>query len=426
LASQTQFPILRTARPDDAQAISRLYHDAYMPADGSDPRKCYPFPQFLEPEWLESILKGGTIRWLVAEIDDKIVGTMGAVINIGNPKDRVAECFGFVVDKDWRYQHLGTELFRCLYNFLSTTGNAEFIIVEARTAHSGGWKIVRHCDFIPLGLEPYAHTTPAGSESMLLTGKISVNALAQRNLLSNTSNRVYRLSLPILGSLGCIALSPNNSSSIYPLSNKLAANQLLLLEGHDGFSMTESRDNACHIEIHEQDAVQEPPAKLNILERHKAGIISLQRLEGKDTQDIRYRRRYFVAYLNKQPIAYVLAVWDLLDHRLRILDLRSYFDGIQGLLIHYALKIVVAEIADNPLTVVVDIRADNVRLIATLEKLGFFPTVYYPALIAEGEYRVDAVQFTRLYNLKYDECHSLADFNEWALAFAVVSQIAIK
>ena len=122
----------------------------------------------------------------------------------------------------------------------------------------------------------------------------------------------------------------------------------------------------------------------------------------------------------------MLAVWDLLDHRLRILDLRSYFDGIQGLLIHHALKIVVAEIADNPLTVVVDIRADNIRLIATLEKLGFFPTVYYPALIAEGEYRVDAVQFTRLYNLKYDECHSLADFNEWALAFAVVSQIAIK
>ncbi len=426
MTSQTQFPILRTARPDDAQAISRLYHDAYMPADGSDPRKCYPFPQFLEPEWLESILKGDTICWLVAEIEDKIVGTMGAVVNIGNQEDKVAECFGFVVDKNWRFQSLGTELFRCLYHFLSTTGNAEFIIVEARTAHAGGWKIVKHCDFIPLGLEPYAHTMPVGSESMLLTGKISVNALSQRNLLSNTSSQVYKLSLPILESLGCIPLSLNNSAFAYSLSNKLTANQLLLIEGGYEFSMPESLDNAYHIEIDEKDVLQEPPAQLNILARHKAGIISLQRLEGKDTQGIRYRRRYFLACLNKQPIAYMLAVWDLLDHRLRILDLRSHFDGIQGLLIQHVLKMVVAEIVDNPLTVVVDIRADNVRLIATLKKLGFFPTVYYPALIAEGEYRVDAVQFTRLYNLKYDKCQSLADFNEWALAFAVVSKIAIK
>ena len=426
MVSQTLFPIIRTAQPDDTKAISRLYHDAYMPADGSDPRKCYPFPQFLEPEWLESILKGDAICWLVAEIEDKIVGTMGAVVNIGNREDRIAECFGFVVDKNWRFQHLGTKLFRCLYNFLSTTGNTEFIIVEARTAHCGGWKIVRHCDFIPLGLEPYAHTMPVGSESMLLTGKISANALAQRNLLSNTSDQVYRLSLPILGSLGCVALSLNNNTVVYPLSNKFATNQLTLLEGSNKSSVMESLDNACHIEIYEEDAEKGPLTKLNILVRHGAGIISLQRLEGKDTQGIRYQRRYFVAYLNKQPIAYVLVVWDLLDHRIRILDLRSHFDGIQGLLIQHALKMVVAEIADTPLTVVVDIRADNVKLIATLEKLGFFPTVYYPALIADGDYRVDAVQFTRLYNLKYAECQSLADFNEWALAFAVVSQIATK
>jgi len=394
-----------------------------MPADGGDPRKCYPFPQFLDPECLESILEGDAIRWIVAEIENKIVGTMGAVVNIGSPEDRVAECFGFVVDKDWRFQHLGTKLFRCLYEFLSTTGNAEFIIVEARTAHAGGWKIVKYCDFIPLGLEPYAHATPAGSESMLLTGRVSVNALAKRHLSSNTSGQVYKLSLPILQSLDCVALAFHNSVPAYSLSNKLAVSLLLLLEESYEFSMPELSSSASQIEIYEEDDVNGAPANLSILARHKTGIISLQRLEGKDAEGIRYRKRCFIAYLNKQPIAYVLVVWDLLDHRMRILDLRSYFDGIQGVLMQHVLKVVTAEIMDTPLTVVVDIRADNIRLIATLEKLDFFPTVYYPALIAEGKYRIDAVQFTRLYNLKYEECQSL---NEWSLAFAVVSQIAIK
>ncbi|NOQ63626.1 MAG: GNAT family N-acetyltransferase [Methyloprofundus sp.] len=426
MVSQTLFPIIRTAQPADTKAINRLYHDAYMPADGSDPRKCYPFPQFFEAEWLENILKGDTVCWLVAEVEDKIVGTMGAVVNIGNQEDRIAECFGFVVDKNWRCKHLGTQLFRYLYHFLSTSKNTEFIIAEARTAHCGSWKIVRHCDFIPLGLEPYAHTMPIGSESMLLTGKISTHALAQRNILNNTSDQVYKLSLPILGSLGCIALPVNNNAVAYPLSHKFASNQLTLLKGSDRPPILESLDSTCHIEINEEDAENDPLTKLNILARHRAGIISLQRLEGKDTQGTRYQRRYFVAYLNKQPIAYILAVWDLLDHRIRILDLRSHFDGVQGLLIQHALKVIVAEIAAPLLTVVVDIRADNVKLIATLEKLGFFPTVYYPALIADDNDRIDAVQFTRLYNLKYAECLTLANFNEWALAFSVVSQIATK
>jgi len=33
---------------------------------------------------------------------------------------------------------------------------------------------------------------------------------------------------------------------------------------------------------------------------------------------------------------------------------------------------------------------------ATLESLGFFPTVYYPAFISEDRGCIDAVQFTRV------------------------------
>jgi hypothetical protein len=56
--------------------------------------------------------------------------------------------------------------------------------------------------------------------------------------------------------------------------------------------------------------------------------------------------------------------------------------------------------------------------------LGFFPTAYYPALIAEGDCRIDAVQFTRLYNLDLDKSRNCADFKEWPLATTVVSSIS--
>ncbi len=426
MSIQPVSPRLRKARPEDAPDISRLYQEAYRPVEGGDPRKCYPFPQFLEPDGVEEIIKDGMIRWFVAELDNRVIGTVGAVTNIGNPDDRVVECFGLVIDKNWQFHGIGTVLFKRLLDSLTSTGDAVFVIAETRTSHPGGWKAAKHCDFIPLGLEPYAHVTPAGSETMLLTGKIAPDALAKRKPDGFTSARVLDLSIPILEELNCQPLTLQNSGTTYPLSENLANTELSLLE--DGIlpSMHQSMPTPCRIEIYEDEAEQELPGMLKNLARHKAGIISLQRLEGKDSQGLRYRRKYFLAYLDNQPIAYALAVWDGLDRRLRILDLRSMLDGVQGLLIQHILQKAAGEIADRPLTVVLDVSADNVKLHATLQKLGCFPTVYYPALIAVGEFRADAVQFTRLFNLNYRESLVNAKFMEWTSANALASRISAK
>lgn len=417
-------PTLRLARPEDAPAISSLYYEAYKPANGGDPRQCYPFPQFLEPDWVESIVRNDTIRWFVAELEHKIIGTCGAVVNIGTQDDRVAECFGLVINENWRLQHFGTELFKRLYDSFTATEEAVFIIAETRTSHPGGWKVVRHCNFIPLGFEPYAHTTPAGSESMLLTGKILPAALRKRKIGGKTSTKVYQLSESILRELNCATLSLQDSETTYPLSPTIVTTHLRLLEDPACFALPELQSNAYNIAIYEDEATREPPERLKNLPPHKAGIISLRRLEGTDSRGTRYSRSHFLACLDNYPIAYALTVWDHLDCRLRILDLRTLFDGIQGLMIQHILQKILHKVAASPLTVVVDVRADNVNLHATLEKLGFFPTVYYPALIAEGECRVDAVQFSRLYNLDFKASRNSADFKEWPLATNVVSSLS--
>ena len=424
MTSQPISPQLRTARPDDAQAISRLYQEAYRPADGGDPRQCYPFPQFLEPESVEDIIKDGLIRWFVAETNQQVIGTMGVVTNIGNDDDKVAECFGLVIGSNWRFHGLGTLLFKYLLESLASTDDAMFVIAETRTSHPGGWKAAKSCGFIPLGLEPFAHVTPVGSETMLLTGRITSDALARRNTNGVTSKKVLELSIPILENLNCHPLTLQSCEATHPFSNSFDINQLMSLV--DGFQLSSLHKSfgKCHMEIYEDETALGPPNQLLNLKRHNAGVLCFQRLEGKDSQGIRYQRRLFLAKLNNQPVAYVIAVLDNLDRRLRILDLRSSLDGVQGLLIQHIVSLVEEEMAGRPLTVVLDVKASSIKLHATLQKLNFFPTVYYPALIADGDIRDDAVQFTRLFNLNYRESLVNANLTEWPSANVLVSQIS--
>ena len=74
------------------------------------------------------------------------------------------------------------------------------------------------------------------------------------------------------------------------------------------------------------------------------------------------------------------------------------------------------------LTVVADVLAADARLHATMECLGFWPTVYYPSLIAVDGRRGDAVQYTRLFNGALDgslECLASID---WPAAHVVIER----
>ena len=175
---QSGEPKIREARDSDAAQISGLYRQAYTPAHSGDARKSYPFPQFLVAEEVAEIIRKEEILWIVADLRGRVVGTVGAVHNIAGEKDCVAEAFGLVVDKEFRVRRVATNMVKALWELLNQ--DTCFILVEARTAHQGGWRILRGCGFAPIGLEPFAHSTPAGSEAMLLTARIAKTALKKR------------------------------------------------------------------------------------------------------------------------------------------------------------------------------------------------------------------------------------------------------
>ena len=162
-------PIYRHATPRDAPRICMFYEAEYRPPDGGDARDHYPFPQFMEPAWLASAVDRNDICWIVAELDGRVVGSAGAMRNIGTAADRVAEIFGIVVDHHDRGRNIGSGLLDYLCEALRD--DVDVILCEARTGDVRGWKVVRHAGFHPIGFEPFAHKTPVGSESMLLTAR---------------------------------------------------------------------------------------------------------------------------------------------------------------------------------------------------------------------------------------------------------------
>lgn len=390
--------VMRRASPRDAASISRLYAQAYRPTDGGDPGSCYPFPQLLEQACVARLVTTDAIRWFVAEAGGTVVATVGAVVNIGTAEDRVAECFGLVVDEQWRLHDIGSELFSLLCRSLTETDEALFLIAETRTAHVGGWKVVRHAGFLPSGFEPFAHRTPQGSESMLLTAKILPSAARRRRVDGVTSSGAHRLSERICAELCVPCYRPPSG-----LEQQMA------------------------------DTCRRPPPGVTVEEEVEAtafnpiglrsDVIGLRRLQGEDPSGRRYRWRYFVARRGGQPIACARAVWDAMDMRLRLLELKVSRAGGEGPLINAIVSVVAAEQGHAPHSVVVDVRADAVALHGDLYGCGFFPTAYYPALIADGQNRSDAVQFTRLHGFDFEAARRSANLADWPAATAVAARV---
>jgi RimJ/RimL family protein N-acetyltransferase len=417
---------IRPAQAEDADTISSLYREAYTPPgkSESEAREHYPFPQFLNPAWVTDAVCQDKIRWLVAEYMGEVIGTVGAVINIGSKDDRVAESFGLVIKEQLRGLGIGTYLFRSLCDNLAD--NAKFIIAETRTAHPGGWKIVRSCGFVPLGFEPYAHATPAGIESMLLTGRLTRKGALERDTSGTALNSLQVLANTVLRPL-----------NLQPLSMTVQADDLFYAMAQDEHRITPlvqlpqkakklfSKEENQRFSVARDDRTGANFLKLmNVENRHAVGVIGLRRLEGEDLRCDRYDRQYIVGTTGQTPVACAHLLFDRRDGRLRVLELQSLVHGHQYSLIEHIVSETECATAGKPLSMVVDVRADNPGFQAVLERLSFFPTAYYPGLVMVGSQRIDAVQYTRLFNLSLaDSIKHVKDLN-WPQAEQVLFTVS--
>jgi hypothetical protein len=152
---------------------------------------------------------------------------------------------------------------------------------------------------------------------------------------------------------------------------------------------------------------------------YPGGVIGLNRLEGEDPR--RYEHRFYVCRFRASIIAAARVSWDHVDQRARILDLKTAYEGLQEVLVPALVAELIKAAGNDPLSVVVDVRADAIKLQNTLGQLQFHPSVYYPAFVGDADDRHDVVQFVRLHqhssvdSLRGLECLSTWN-NDWPLA----------
>ena len=390
-------PVYRQPVPGDADDLSALYDEAYRPADGGDPRDHYPFPQLLEPDWVARGVLLPSICWIVAELGGAVVGSAAAVRNVGDHDDQVAEVFGIVVRRDAQGLGIGAQLLTHLDDALGD--DVAVVLCESRTGDIRGWKIARRCGFEPIGFEPFAHTTPVGSESMLLTARVRPAARARRSAARPADTAARALADLVDGAdPGSIDVPPTRRTS----DDATPANVRVRRDDRQGERLL--------------DAWRERPQR-------DAGVVNLRRFEGENLGRQRYDGRCYVARMNDHDAGCVRIVWDHGDRRARVLDLRSETDLVAATLIEAAVASMRDEAGDLPLVVALDVRADAAVLQNRLGALGFLPTAYYPALLADGPTRVDAVQFTRIDGRPLARSLDLLDNLDWPSARRVVDQI---
>jgi Acetyltransferase (GNAT) family len=345
-------------------------------------------------------LRDPTLCWVLARVRNKLIGCLGAAkdISMRQSDDRVAELTGLVVHEKWRSDGVASDLMRTICQLLDP--HACFLLAETRTANPGGWKVSKKVGFIPIGFEPLAHSMLGKYEPMLVMGKISSEAIQNRWVGYKVSRSVNRLGTVCLRGLN---LQIGEAREIvpypgYPLSQQLRRSHL-----------ASSHPSTCGA-----DSVREVPGSVEVISvnkriaeqlgrrwsgvnSHSSGVVGLRRLEGIDLEGTRYLERHFVATSNGEVLGIARVSVDRRDLRARVLYLQTASDGLQSLLLARLIEELLNDVAlAGLLTIVVDVRADFPKFQTSLDALGFFPTVYYPAFISGERGRIDAVQFTRI------------------------------
>ena len=410
--------IVRKAVPLDAPQISVLYDEAYKPPDGGKASDHYPFPQILDSGWVAQAISDGWVYWVIAECNGQIVGSAAAVRNIGSMNDRVVEVFGIVVRVEARRAGCAKQLLAALCDGLGD--GPQFILCESRTALAAGWKVARGGGFSPLGFEPFAHCTPAGSEAMLLTGLIRRGALAAR-VTDTLYTPVKTLADAVLGNkVSAVSYEPDPGR--YPLhgqtwSELAPACQQLSMEPPAAGVEALSLVTVCRDDRVGKQLIEETGEK----HRHRSGVIAFRRFEGDAPQ--RYDRQYHVVRAGQHALAAALVVYDRIDQRARILNLRTKYEGLQGVLLAAVVAALVGQASSRRLVIVIDICADACKLQETLLALDFRPTIYYPSFIARGSARVDGIQYTGLINCEFGDSLDCLDRLDWPSATAVIKAV---
>ena len=399
--------IVGAAQPRDAGSLSGIYRTTYGSKAFERIGGNYPFPQFMNTEWVDGAIERERIFWLVSRANGAIAGAVGAVSNIGSARDRIAECFGLVVGRQWQGKGVGKKLMASLVD--TFRDRAAVMIGETRTGDPAAFRVIKSAGWLPFGFEPFAHRMPTGAEPMIMMGCLSEDAMRDRSLPGYVSPAVARLAEAVLSQFG--APAPQGSAvPDYPVEHASWPQLRALVVAPEtpeqrSLYQTLGDGESFHLRIGNDPALRFGN-QIGEKAFHTCGIVELDHMRAEDPTGGRVIEIHLTGCIGETPVASAHLVWDLLDRRVRINGLTTGIEGLQGIMLSHLLSWLDKErrARKTLLCVVVDVRADRPNLQGTLERLGCFPTAYYPSLVADDSARHDAVQYTKLYDQRFSDC----------------------
>jgi hypothetical protein len=356
----------------------------------------------MSPDVVATMIAGGKVVWLVGETPrGTIVGAASAMRNIGDALDQIAEVFGVAVDAEHRHGGLGSALVGGLVDELA--GASEFILCEARTDDAGGWKVVRNAGFRPVGYEPYAHSTPVGFESMVLTGRWHRSMRFNGSDLEPPGTRQFRrLREAVMG---------------VP-----SATHVIL--GASGIRQEREARPHSNVSVRRDDIARRRwfDGSADLFDRG-AGIVGLNPLQGEDDRNHRFMHAYYLASSASSEVGAAWVLYDRIDVRARVLGLRARAPGVRLALLQHLVNDLLRMTGGGRLVIVVLFDCNHLHAQADLTGLSFFPTAYLPGFIAAPSGRSDVVQYTRLDGWCLCESSDAVTAKKWPEAERVIAQV---
>jgi ribosomal protein S18 acetylase RimI-like enzyme len=387
---------VRRAAPGDGDAIAALYRRCYSSAARPDCTRNYPFPQVMEPEWIRTALRDGTVIWMVADDAGRVAGAVALYLGDDEEPAPAPEYFGLVVDPACRGRSLGAALLGALSTAMAETG--AFAVGQVRLAGPAATSVVERSPLRVLGFEPLAYDMIGGQESMIAVGHVSAAALAMRVPSQGGTAAVRRLARLVLGQTSVRDAPP--ACGRPALTVRDLRRHLRVV---DGETFATARDRL-------------GPGALPLLR--------LGRLEALDERGPRPVDAFHAIGRGTTPTAAIWTRTDHLDRRVRILDVVSPTLGSAAQMLCSLLATMKrTKGAGRPLSAVADVEAGRGDVGHLLESVGFRPTVFYPAMLARDGQRLDVVQYTFLEQGAPTSVRTLVARCPWELARRVAMHV---
>lgn len=350
--------VVRLARPEDVDGIRSLFVGTYGDS--------YGHRGFYDPAWLLRTIHSNKFVMLVAERRGVVVGTLSAILEVGDSNDLQALLGRLVTHPDERRRGVGRELIANMFPRLEK--QVHVVFGQARTVHDGSQKLCEASGLRVVGLEPLAGRVES-RESYAVYARLVGSAAAFRRPAPRLVPELLPVAREALEALGLADDTvEQNDVEGYPTSGALEFEPLDEVEASVLLRIERGR----------------------VKRREVFGRASLALGSG---QLARANAKYLVARERDVVVGCVGYAFHGSASQLIVFEVIAANDAVMGSLLA---RIEALAREWNAAWVGVDVSAFAPGIQRTLLRLGFAPVAYLPAMVMERGERLDVVRMARL------------------------------